>query len=99
MSDLNRNEAYTRTELIDTQLALSGWSKLRKMLLEEVLLQVATPDQLYGKDQFTDYVLLGSDGKPLAVVEAKRTSRDELADKRQAASGGLCRSYQNQNWH
>nr|WP_305891759.1 DEAD/DEAH box helicase family protein [Methylomonas sp. WSC-6] len=55
------------------------------MLLEEVLLQVATPDQPYGKDQFADYVLLGSDGKPLAVVEAKRTSRDELAGKRQAA--------------
>ena len=29
--------------------------------------------------------MLGSDGKPLAVVEAKRTSRDELAGKRQAA--------------
>ena len=63
MFDLNRNEAYTRTELIDTQLARSGWSKLRKMLLEEVLLQVAMPGQSYGKDQFADYVLLGSDGK------------------------------------
>ncbi len=35
-----------------------------------------------GKDQFADYALLGSDLKPLAVVEAKRTSRDELAGKR-----------------
>jgi len=79
------NETITRTELIDTQLARAGWSKQRKMLLEEVLLQVSTPDLPYGKDQFADYVLLGSDGKPLAVVEAKRTSRDELAGKRQAA--------------
>lgn len=85
MSDLNRNEACTRTELIDTQLARAGWSKQRKVLLEEVLLQVATPDQSYGKDQFADYVLFGSDGKPLAVVEAKRSSRDELGGKRQAA--------------
>lgn len=79
------SEKATRNDLIDTQLALAGWSKQRKMLVEEFLMQVATPDQPYGKDQFADYVLLGSDGKPLAVVEAKRTSRDELAGKRQAA--------------
>jgi len=81
----NMNEANTRTELIDTQLARADWSKQRIMPLEEVLLQVAVPDQPYGKDQFADYVLLGSDGKPLAVTEAKRTSRDELAGIRQAA--------------
>jgi hypothetical protein len=32
-----------------------------------------------------DYVLLGSDGKPLAVVEAKRSSRDAYVGKRQAS--------------
>jgi type I restriction enzyme R subunit len=32
------NETLTRTELIDSQLARAGWSKQRKMLLEEVLL-------------------------------------------------------------
>lgn len=85
MPAITPNESITRTELIDTQLARAGWSKQRKMLLEEVLLQIAIPDQPYGKDQFADYVLLGSDGKPLAVVEAKRSSRDELAGKRQAA--------------
>ncbi len=85
MPERTPNETITRNELIDSQLARAGWSKQRKMLLEEVLLQVSTPDQPYGKDQFADYVLLGPDGKPLAVVEAKRTSRDELAGKRQAA--------------
>jgi len=85
MSDLNRNELITRTELIDTQLARAGWSKNRKLLLEEVLLRIAHPEQSYGQNQFADYVLLGSDGKPLAVVEAKRSSRDELAGKRQAS--------------
>jgi type I restriction enzyme R subunit len=85
MSDPNRNESSTRTELIDTQLARAGWSNSRRTLLEEVLLKAAEPDGAYGIGQFADYVLLGSDGKPLAVVEAKRTSRDELAGKRQAA--------------
>lgn len=85
MSDLNRNEALTRTELIDSQLARAGWSKNRLTLIEEVLLQTADPSGAYGAEQFADYVLLGSDGIPLAVVEAKRTSRDELAGKRQAA--------------
>jgi len=41
MSDLNRNESITHTELIDTKLARAGWSKNRKLLLEEVLLQTA----------------------------------------------------------
>lgn len=85
MSSPNLNETSTRTELIDTQLARAGWSKNRKMLLEKVLMQIAHPDSAYHRDQFADYVLLGSDGKPLAVVEAKRTSRDELAGKRQAS--------------
>lgn len=85
MPDSNRTESITRTELIDNQLARAGWTKNRKLLLEEVLLQIASPNSPYGQDQFADYVLLGADGKPLAVVEAKRSSRDELAGKRQAA--------------
>jgi len=39
----------------------------------------------YGHPEFIDYVLLGRDGNPIAVVEAKRTSRDSIAGKRQAA--------------
>jgi type I restriction enzyme R subunit len=85
VSNLNRNESLTRTELIDIQLARAGWSKNRRTLVEEVLLQTADPSGAYGNDQFADYVLLGSDQIPLAVVEAKRSSRDELAGKRQAA--------------
>lgn len=81
----NSNEAATRADLIDVQLAHAGWSKARRSLLEEVLLGAAEPSGAYGDErQFADYVLLGSDGKPIAVVEAKRTSRDALAGKRQA---------------
>jgi type I restriction enzyme R subunit len=67
-----RNEARTRSEIIDSQLAHAGWSRNRRTLVEEFLLKTAEPDCGYGGEQFADYVLLGSDGKPIAVVEAKR---------------------------
>ncbi|WP_312438513.1 DEAD/DEAH box helicase family protein [Janthinobacterium sp.] len=81
----SRNETQTRIELIDSQLARAGWSRNRRNLVNEFLLQTAEPTADYGGEQFADYVLLGSDGKPIAVVEAKRSSRDEIAGKRQAA--------------
>ncbi|QXP84723.1 hypothetical protein ABZN20_09825 [Methylococcus sp. ANG] len=86
MTNLDRIESVTHADLIDAQLVRAGWSKHRKMLLEEVMLQAAEPEGAYGQYQFADYVLLGSDGKPLAVVEAKRSSRDELSGKRQAGA-------------
>lgn len=85
MASAERSEASTRTELIDAQLARAGWSKSRRTLVEEMILHVEQPDSAYRHGQFADYVLLGSDGQPLAVVEAKRTFRDELVGKRQAA--------------
>lgn len=79
-------EKATRTDLIDVQLARAGWSRSRRSLLEEVLLVSSEPGRGTRSDRnFADYVLLGADGKPIALVEAKRTSRDELAGKRQAA--------------
>ncbi|RYF31649.1 MAG: DEAD/DEAH box helicase, partial [Comamonadaceae bacterium] len=79
------NEATTRAQLIDTQLAQAGWSKSRRSYIEEFLLAAKEPEGGLERPQFADYVLLGSDGKPLSVVEAKRSARDELAGKRQAA--------------
>ncbi|MDE2388858.1 MAG: hypothetical protein KGN35_07230, partial [Betaproteobacteria bacterium] len=76
MTQSNLNEARTRADFIDSQLAQAGWSRNRFTLLEEFLLKAAQPDSTYGNDQFADYVLLGSDGKPIALVEAKRSSRD-----------------------
>lgn len=78
-------EAQTRLGLIDQQLAHAGWSRNRRTLIEEFVLKTAEPNGSSSGEQFADYVLLGSDGKPIAVVEAKRSSRDELAGKRQAA--------------
>ncbi len=80
-------EAQTRQCYIDTQLAEAGWGNDERSVLEEFELgtrEDGAPE--YGdKRGFVDYVLIGRDGKPLAVVEAKRTSRDSLASKRQAA--------------
>lgn len=80
-----QTEAATRATLIDVQLARAGWSQSRRNLIEELLLGAAEPDGAWPGDQFADYVLLGSDNKPIALVEAKRSSRDELAGKRQAS--------------
>lgn len=85
MATPTSNEATTRAQLIDAQLAHAGWNKSRRSLIEEFVLKPQENEAGYNAQQFADYVLLGSDGKPLAVVEAKRTSRDELAGKRQAA--------------
>lgn len=85
MTTPSHNEAQTRAQLIDSQLAHAGWSQSRRTLVEEFLLKTAEPVGNYRNEQFADYVLLGSDGNPIAVVEAKRSSRDELAGKRQAA--------------
>jgi type I restriction enzyme, R subunit len=76
------DEATTRSQLIDRDLARSGWSGRRRRLLEEVLVRV----QSQGREirGFADYVLLGEDDAPIAIVEAKRTARDAVAGKRQA---------------
>ncbi|WP_028579249.1 type I restriction endonuclease subunit R [Desulfogranum japonicum] len=44
----------------------------------------AGPDSPYKGHQYSDYVLLGRDGKPIAVVEAKKTSKDPANGREQA---------------
>lgn len=77
-------EALMHKNWIDGQLAQAGWSVEHSNLLEEYLIR--TDLQSSGNDarmEFNDYVLLNHDGNPIAVVEAKRSSRDALAGKRQ----------------
>lgn len=84
------NEAHTRKNLTDKQLAVAGWSREQGNLLEELRLdsklgQLAETLAIYQTSrEFVDYTLLGRNGKPLAIVEAKRSSRDPEAGKRQA---------------
>lgn len=79
------NERDARQKYIDIQLQRWGWSKHTPSLIEEFLLPGKTGIDPSSNDQFADYALLDRSGKPIAIVEAKRTSRDAIAGKRQAA--------------
>jgi len=88
---MTKSEAQTRAELIDQQLAQSGWNvKDPTQVVEEFDILTSLPDGIseprtpYEGRQFSDYVLLGKDRKPLAVVEAKRSSKDAAIGREQA---------------
>jgi type I restriction enzyme, R subunit len=78
-------EAETRQHLIDVDLKEAGWDKLveGRELEHPVKGMPITSDNPKGNG-FVDYVLWGEDGKPLALVEAKRASKDIEIGKHQA---------------
>jgi type I restriction enzyme R subunit len=76
----NYSEAETRKHIIDLLLSEAGWT-IGKDVTEE--LEVAGMPNNEGVG-YVDYVLFGADGKPLAVVEAKKTSVDVTVGKNQA---------------
>lgn len=88
---MTKTEAQTRTELIDSLLGKSGWNvKDPTQVVEEYDILTELPEGVteprtpYEGHQFGDYVLLGKDGKPLAVIEAKKTSKDAAIGREQA---------------
>jgi len=89
---MTKSEAQTRSELIDRQLAQAGWDVTNPtlviqefdILVDATSLTTAEPPSPYTGHQFSDYVLLGKNGKPLAVVEAKKTSKDPALGREQA---------------
>jgi len=97
-----KTEAETRKELIDAKLFAAGWdvNNLTQVSQEfdiSVPLPegVAEPRTPYEGHQYSDYVLLGRDAKPLAVVEAKKTSKDSAIGREQAKQ--YCYNIQKQN--
>ena len=74
------SEAETRKAFIDLLLAEAGW-ELNPFKNFEI--EVTGMPNNEGKG-FVDYVLWGDDGKPLALIEAKRTTRDPNEGKQQA---------------
>jgi len=73
-------EAQTRKKYIDISFKEAGWV-LGADCLEEVEVKgMPNPTGL----GYVDYILFGNDGKPLAVVEAKKTSVDPLVGSQQA---------------
>lgn len=85
-SFLQFNEETTRRRLIDQQLLAAGWNvgalgANTEQVKQEVKLKgLPTPSG----DGFADYVLYGDDGKPLAVIEAKKTAKDARQGGEQA---------------
>ncbi|MDP3253111.1 MAG: DEAD/DEAH box helicase family protein [Hydrogenophaga sp.] len=74
------NEEQTRDLYIDLLLREAGWTLSEARDRE---FEVSGMPNQQGKG-FIDYVLWGEDGKPLAVVEAKRTRRDARVGQQQA---------------
>lgn len=74
------NEADTRRYLIDLLLREAGWDISDPHAVEYEVIGMPNSS---GKG-YIDYVLWGNDGKPLALVEAKRTRKDATQGKHQA---------------
>ncbi len=84
------SEFETRKRYIDWDLALAGW-KLGENALEEREVH-GMPAELGNNagTGYVDYLLVGKDGRPLAVVEAKRTSHSEQKGLKQARLYAAC---------
>lgn len=74
------SESETRKVYIDALLKEAGWNLTLPNVIEFELDYVDDPNS----NRFADYVLWGDDGKPLGVVEAKKTTADAYKGKRQA---------------
>ncbi|MGH7283865.1 MAG: DUF4145 domain-containing protein, partial [Polyangiaceae bacterium] len=89
---LHLNEEATRYRLIDEALLDAGWKvgprgKDTDQVRQEVkVFEHPTPSG----EGFADYVLYGDDGKPLAVVEAKKTAKSAQLGAEQARIYATC---------
>ena len=87
----NTSEAKTRQQIIDKHLLKAGWDVNNpSQVTSELNIWIGLPDGIKKPQhehqgfQYADYALLGDDGYPLAVVEAKKTSKDARAGQEQA---------------
>jgi type I restriction enzyme R subunit len=74
------NETETRDRFIDLLLREAGWALDKP---EDIEFRVEGMPNAEGIG-FVDYVLWGADGKPLGLVEAKRTRKDARQGQQQA---------------
>ena len=93
---MDRNEFRTRLEMIDVLLKEQGWTVSdRSRVLAEIDTKQSdfvaknyktVSDTLKNdmESKYADYLLLDSFGAPLAIVEAKRTSKDPHLGQKQA---------------
>ena len=78
------SEYKTRKQYIDVDLKLMGWrfDGTDADVWEEY--EVNDMGGVLDQKGYADYVLFGKDGMPLAVIEAKRTSKDPNTGRKQA---------------
>ena len=81
-------EFQTRKMFIDEDLKTLGWRIDQVQVIEEY--KVDDMEGIPGKTGYIDYVLFGKDGSPLAVVEAKKTTKDPNVGKQQAVLYADC---------
>ncbi len=77
---LDLSEYKTRKIYIDFMLQDAGWTEGKDWLNEVELPGMPNKSEV----GFADYVLYGDDGRPLAVIEAKRTCVDVAKGRQQA---------------
>jgi type I restriction enzyme R subunit len=90
------SEHVTRKEIVDLRLKEAGWDVAdRSQVIEEFFIpSVGNGDDMKAPvliekiapspQEFSDYVLLGKNGKPLAVVEVKKSSKNAELGREQA---------------
>ena len=95
---MNRNEEQTRAELIDIKLKRAGWNvcttrhdiKASTACIETPVTGMPKTSNNASGNGFVDYVLFGDNGKPLALIETKRTSKNEEDGRAQAGIYANC---------
>ena len=87
---IDPNEDLTRKIYIDTLLREAGWDPFGINVPEYPVKNCMPQANGSNGDGKVDYVLWGDDGKPVAVVEAKRTSRDPRVGQHQAKCYADC---------
>lgn len=93
-----RNEKQTREELIDPSLRLAGWDVLTtdgeiqkgKACIETPVNNMPISTINPRGNGYVDYVLFGDDGKPLALIEAKKAIINEEQGRVQACLYADC---------
>lgn len=88
------SEAETRKYFIDIMLEEAGWEVLDKkgaIVPSKACIETEVLEMPNAKEKgYVDYVLFGSNGKPLAIIEAKRTTKDPKVGRQQAILYAEC---------
>lgn len=78
------SEFETRRRYVDWDLALAGWTLDKNAIRERKVQGMPIEPGNNTGNGYVDYLLTGKDGKPLAIVEAKKTTYSEQKGLKQA---------------